>query len=289
MDTALQLRMFYETKTPLTDKKILTLLENSLLVKKLTAPIELQPLSAIFLLSGLSEIPYAEKLPFIQQVISYCEKHVATDVGFSYTGKKEDIVPCYNALMLESYARLGLSHSASAQTALQWIKDCQLFQRNQETSWPYKGIRKHGGCLNQTPCYIGIGKTLRALLTYQEQSAEKDTEADKCIAQGVAYMLEHQMYLRKSAPRPISPHITDSVFPQYYALTLTDLVYILGKSKQTRHPNATALLALLKEKEVQEGRWKLDYSYKYKGYYSFETRRQPSEWLSYLYSFWLKE
>lgn len=287
MDTALELRILFENKTAVTNEQINTMLLKSKLIQKLTQPIDLQPLSAIFLLSGLSEIPHVEHLPFTQQVINYCKKHVATVEGFAYTGKVRDIVPCYNAISLEAFARLGLTNSLPAQAALNWIKKNQLFDRELKTPWSYDGICKHGGCLKSTPCYIGIGKTVRSLITYQEFSKQKDPEVDELIQKGTAYMLKHQMYLRLSKPQPVSPHITDAIFPQNYFLSLTDLVYIIGKTKNTTHPNAQKFLSLLKEKEVAENKWKLDYIYKYKGYYAFETRRKPSEWLSYLYPLWL--
>ena len=69
------------------------------------------------------------------------------------------IVPCYNAMLLEAFTRLGKADSQDVQNALGWIKEYQVFDRNQQTRWKYDGICKHGGCMKATPCYIGIGKT----------------------------------------------------------------------------------------------------------------------------------
>ncbi|MGM0341144.1 hypothetical protein [Candidatus Enterococcus murrayae] len=262
----------------------LDLLKQSVIVQKYTAMSNLNPLGKIFALIGLAEIPYAEKLPMTQMLISYINQHLATPEGFSFTGKLEEIVPCYNALLFEAYSRLGLGKSPEAQNALAWIKQYQVFDRKQKTTWPHKGICKFGGCMNHVPCFIGIGKTLRALLTYQENVDASDEKVNEMIHLGVDYMLQHKMFQRLSNGRPISPHITDSMFPQSYHLSFTDLIYIVQKGQCTDDPRAQDLLQLLNEKRSKTGGWKIDYIYKYAGYLPFDNRRKDSEWLSYLYA-----
>lgn len=75
--------------------------------------------------------------------------------------------------------------------------------------------------------------------------------------------------------------------PQNYALSSTDLAYIVGKRKLQGDSRTASLLALLKEKEIAENRWKIDYLYSYRGYVGFEGRRKASEWISYLFPLWL--
>lgn len=288
MDTALKLRLAHEKNEPLSPQRIDQWLQESLLVKKLTTqPLSTNGLANLFNLVGLAEIPHVEELDHTKKLIDYAEAVLATSEGFSYTGKSDQIVPCYNAMLLEAYARLGLSHSPSAQQALNWIKHYQLFERNQQTTWTGSGIRKHGGCLNAVPCYIGIGKTVRALLTWREYQKSADPEVDQLIEEGLAYMLKHRFFLRLSSDTPISKYITSSAFPQSYFLSLTDLIYIAGKGHRLQAENTQPLLELLKSKQVKENQWKLEHIYSYTGYTSFETRRKPSEWLSALYPLWL--
>jgi hypothetical protein len=245
---------------------------------------KLKPLGKIFALIGLAEIPYAEKLPITQELLAFVNQNLSTSEGFSFTGKLEEIVPCYNAMLFEAYCRLGLGKSSEAQNALQWIKQYQVFDRQQKTTWPHKGICKFGGCMMRVPCYIGIGKTMRALLTYQEKVDPHDEKVNALIEQGVDYMLQHNLYQRLSTGQPISPHITESMFPQSYVLSLTDLMYIIEKSQYTTDPRAHDLLQLIHQKKTKTGGWKIDYIYKYAGYLPFENRRKDSEWITYLYS-----
>lgn len=281
MDRALELRIKVEQEK--TIEATFEFLNQSEIVQKYSGMTDLKPLGKIFALVGLAEIPYAEQLPLTQELIAFMNQHLATLQGFSFTGKMEEIVPCYNSMLLEAYCRLGLGESEEAQNALNWIKQYQVFDREEKTTWPHKGICKFGGCMKNVPCYIGIGKTVRALLTYQEKVDPTDDKVNEMIRRGVDYMLQHKMYRRLSTDQPISPHITESMFPQSYVLSLTDLVYIIQKSQSADDPRASDLLQLFRDKQTKTGGWKIDYIYKYNGYLPFDNRRKDSEWLTYLY------
>lgn len=282
MDSALVLRMKVDQNKEISDP--FDYLDHSDIIKNYAKMTTLKPLGKIFALIGLAEIPYAEKLPITQELLAFVNQNLSTSEGFSFTGKLEEIVPCYNAMLFEAYCRLGLGKSSEAQNALQWIKQYQVFDRQQKTTWPHKGICKFGGCMMRVPCYIGIGKTMRALLTYQEKVDPHDEKVNALIEQGVDYMLQHNLYQRLSTGQPISPHITESMFPQSYVLSLTDLMYIIEKSQYTTDPRAHDLLQLIHQKKTKTGGWKIDYIYKYAGYLPFENRRKDSEWITYLYS-----
>lgn len=282
MDRVLELRMKVKKKETIEDP--LDYLNHSEIIKKYSQLTQLKPLGKIFALVGLAEIPYAEKLTLTQELLAFVNQYLATPEGFAFTGKLEEIVPCYNAMLFEAYCRLGLGKSDAAQNALDWIKQYQVFDRQQKTPWPHKGICKFGGCMRTVPCYIGIGKTVRALLTYQEKVDQQDEKVNALIHQGVEYMLQHNLYRRLSNGQPISPHITESMFPQSYVLSLTDLVYILQKSQCSTDPRTQDLLQLIQQKQTKTGGWKIEYIYKYAGYLPFNDRRKDSEWLTYLYS-----
>lgn len=282
MDRALELRIKVEQEESIEDP--FEYFNQSEIVQRYFELTDLKPLGKIFALVGLAEIPYAEQLPLTQELIAFVNQHLATSEGFSFTGKMEEIVPCYNAMLLEAYCLLGLGKSGEAQNALNWIKQYQVFDRQEKTAWPHKGICKYGGCMKNVPCYIGIGKTVRALLTYQDKVDPADDKVNEMIRRGVDYMLQHKMYRRLSNDQPISPHITESMFPQSYVLSLTDLVYIIQKSQSVDDPRASELLQLLHDKRTKTGGWKIDYIYKYNGYLPFDNRRKDSEWLTYLYS-----
>lgn len=283
IDTALVLRMKLDSGETIEEEEIATLLEKSKVVQKLTSDYEENAFFLLFRLLCLSEIPYAQRLPYTQKVLSFISERLSLPEGFSYNGDVNYIVPCYNAMLLEAYARLGMSDSQEAQNALSWIKQYQVFERNQSTTWKRDGVCKHGGCMGQVPCYIGIGKTVRALIAYAECSKHTDKEVADFIDRGVCYMLRHNMYQRLSNNEPISQHITDIMFPQAYMLTLTDLVYIAGRRNLWSDSRTRALKELLENKACGENCWKIDYIYNHKGYKAFDGKRKASDWVGYTF------
>lgn len=283
MDSALLLRIKFDRGDSLSDAEIQTLLTESKLVEKLTKDYQEDRFFCLFRLMALSEIPYAQRLPYTQKVLAFVSDHLALQEGFSYTGDVNYIVPCYNAMLLEAFTRLGKADSQDVQNALGWIKEYQVFDRNQQTGWKYDGICKHGGCMKATPCYIGIGKTVRALLTYAAFTNHSDRIVEEMISKGTEYMLRHHMYQRLSNGAPISAHITDIMYPQAYMLSAVDLVYIAGEADLWTDSRTQELKELLRSKSCEEGGWKIDYIYSHKGYKAFDTRRKTSDWISYIF------
>lgn len=254
----------------------ITFLENSEIVQKYYHLKNLTDLGKIFALIGLAEIPYSNELEKTKELVSFVNEQIATSKGFSYTRNVQDIVPCYNAMLLEAYCRLGLGETKEAQVALNWIKQYQLFERNKTTNWQESGICKHGGCLKKTPCYIGIGKTIRALIAYQETVDGNDEEVETLLVRGTNYMLKQEMYKRLTNGQPISAHITENMFPQSYVLSLTDIIYITGKRSLWNSKSTMNLKKLVTTKKTRKQGWKNEFIYKYNGYVSFDTRRNES-------------
>ncbi len=86
MDSALILRLAMEKGESLSETEIDGLLNQSLLVAKLTCDNSSERLANIFKLVGLSEIPGSQRLRGTQQIVKFINQEVATSEGFAYTG-----------------------------------------------------------------------------------------------------------------------------------------------------------------------------------------------------------
>lgn len=227
MDTALLLRQGIENGMSFSNEEVSNHLQSSKLVTKLTNEFKEKPLFAIWRLIALSEIPYTSTLKYTQNLIAWVVDNLFCEVGFSFTGVKEDIVPCYNAMIIEALSKLGEAESTLVQQAVQWIKDYQFFQRGGKTTWTGKGIYKYGGCLNSTPCFIGIAKTLKALIYYRNRSGlRNDVKLDTMIDEATNYIKQHHFCYRLSNGKPISKHILEPAFPASYVLSIVELLEI---------------------------------------------------------------
>ncbi|MDF2840593.1 MAG: hypothetical protein K0Q99_1365 [Clostridia bacterium] len=289
MDHALLLKMEYDKGTELTDEAINSLLYSSELIQSLTSEHSKNSLFPIWRLLALSEIPYAGKLKYTQDLMQYVEKTFATSDGFSITGKSEDILPCYNAMLVEAYSKLGYADNYYVKRAIEWIKNYQVFERNQKSLWNGVGTTKYGGCLKSTPCYIGIAKSVKALLYHYNASMEQDEKAMEIIEKGTEYLLQHNLYQRLTNKKPITKHILDIAYPQSYQLNIIELLDIAYMTRNMNHPHVKPAVEFIKSKKTKDGNWKINYIYKADGFISFDKRGAKGEWVSYLLEKYLSQ
>jgi len=158
VDTALELRIAFDRGSINCYEQAKHLLRESELVCELTSSFMKKPLYVVWRIIALSEIPYASTLEYTNQVIEYIVENLSTPDGFSLTGKASDLLPCYNAMLIEALSKLGQAETPVVQNAVEWIKKYQLFERDAAVLWEGSGIKKYGGCLKSTPCFIGVTK-----------------------------------------------------------------------------------------------------------------------------------
>lgn len=283
MDTALELRIACDNGSFVSTEQVENLLNSSDLVRGLIANFERKPLYAIWRIIALSEIPYAQTLKYTNQVIEYIEKHLSTPSGFTLTGKETDFVPCYNAMLIEAYSKLGNAKMQSVQNAIEWIKKYQPFERKAVSAWSGNGIKKYGGCLKATPCFLGIAKTVKALVAYDKAIEHEDKEVLSMITKGMDYILKHELYKRLSNKEPINNHILDLAFPASYQLNVVELLELAYQTGSIKNENCKSAIDYINSKKSKDGYWKINYIYKADGYLSFDKRGQKAEWLTYLF------
>ncbi len=284
MDSALQLKMLYDNGASLSKDEIDHLLYSSQLVQMLTSELKKTSLFPIWRLLALAEIPYAARLKYTQELMKYVDEAYFASVGYTLTGNADDILPCYNAMLVEAYSKLGWADTNHVRSAVEWIKNYQVFERNKKTAWDGRGIKKYGGCMRETPCYIGIAKSVKALIYYSASITETDDHAKKSIEKGMAYLLQHNLYQRMSNNEPITKHILDIAYPQSYQLNIVELLDIAYHTENINNPRVKSAAEYIKTKRTKNNDWKINYVYQADGYVSFDKRGDKGEWVSYLLS-----
>ncbi len=287
MDSALQLTIAVNQRQHIQNPE--ELLHNSALVQALTATFEKKPMFAIWRCIALAEIPFAATLPYTKQVVKYIQNHLVTPAGFTLTGKEDDLLPCYNAMLVEAFSKLGYANTPEVANAVEWIKTYQPFERNQPSPWRGKGTKKYGGCLQATPCFIGIAKTVKALYAYQQATGGQDTKAAALVDKGMEYLLSHNLFQRRSSGLPINNHILDLAYPASYQLNVVELLEIAYRTGNIHHSGCNAAIEYVQSKKTKDGYWKSNYTYKGEGYLLFDKRGQKAEWLTYLFNTFLPE
>lgn len=289
MDQALIMKQKLDSGIILDDQTIDQFLTSSQLVLKLTSDFSKKSLFPIWRLIALSEIPYANRLPYTQELIEYVEQAYGTADGFSITGKSADILSCYTAMLLEAFVKLGAGDRLIVQSAVDWIINYQVFERNAKTNWTGSGILKYGGCMKATPCYIGIAKSVKALLYYSNIMKVHDKRIMELIEKGLDYLLQHQLHQRLSYQEPITSHILDIAYPQSYQLNIIELLEIAFIAGKMNHPAVKAAIEYVKSKRIKGNYWKIDYSYKADGFVSFDQRGREGDWVTYLLNMYFNQ
>lgn len=281
MDSALHLRQLTDSGYRLSAQQIADGLAESDLIQQLTAEEGAGGLSPVWRLLALSEIPGAGTLEYTCRLADRALKMYATEQGFSVMGGADALLPCYNAMLVCAFCRLGYVNHPTVSAAVQWITTYQPFDRQTRSSWTGKGVQKYGGCHKEVPCYIGLAKSVKALLVYRRSGGQTTRPMDDCINRGIAYLLEHRLFLRQSQPDPITPHILDISFPESYHLNIVELLQIMEWAGTLTDPRCQPALQYLMIRKKSDG-WRVSYRYKSPGYVCFDPPRQPAEWINYL-------
>ena len=77
MDSALILRKLCDSGAEISKNEALILLESSNLIADLTSEVIEKPLSAVWRLTALAEIPYTEELDYTKKLIKYHYSYIA--------------------------------------------------------------------------------------------------------------------------------------------------------------------------------------------------------------------
>jgi hypothetical protein len=279
-DTSLQLRVLNDNGIMLSREEALGELMQSKIINRLTNEIIEKPLFYVWRLIALSEIPYTIHLDYTKKLIDRIYNRLSTPYGFSLSGNEKMFLPCYNAMIVSALSRLGRSGDIEVKQAVDWIMTYQPMERGVQVSIPNLKFDKYGGCFNNTPCYIGLAKSVMALIEYKKDSQNNDVN-DK-ITKGAEYILMQNLFKRFKTGNPITGRILDISFPESYHLNIVELVRIIKEAKYMNDERTGEAVALLLGQRQKDGKWKINYRYKADGYLVFDQGSKSGDWVSYI-------
>ncbi|MDR2039344.1 MAG: hypothetical protein LBQ60_15580 [Bacteroidales bacterium] len=280
MDAALQLKIDLEKGQSYSESEILEKLFESELVKELTHDFPGKPLSLVWRLICISEVPFGHLLAYTKKLIDKVYASFSTPFGFSLSGDEKNFLPCYNAMIVSALCRLGRAKDQQVTSALNWIYENQPMERGIVVDLSEFRFDRFGGCFKNTPCYIGLAKSVIALQNYRKATSE--LKYDSKLRKGTDYMLQHKLFKRLSKDQPINQHITDISFPESYHLNVVELIRFVHDAKLLNDDRTKDLIDFLKSRQTKDGNWKINYKYKADGYTVFDKGRGVSKWTTYV-------
>lgn len=280
MDTALQLRMDVDSGIVLPRHEALQKLQQSELVHQLTNELVEKPLFYIWRIIALSEIPHAQHLDYTKNLIDRIFEKLSTPFGFSLSGDEKNFLPCYNAMVISALCRLGHANNPQVLNAVEWINNHQPVERGKTVVIPNLKFDRFGGCFKNTPCYIGLAKSVFALFDYQKETG--DTNVSPKLEQGKEYLLQHHLIKRLNSDKPITQHILDISFPESYNLNIVELIRFAGNVNILNDPRTKYAVEYLQDKKGKDKAWRVNYRYKSQGYMVFDKTHKAADWTSHI-------
>lgn len=281
IDSALILRKLIDGGENISLETAARHLDSSPIVKDIISAEVTKPLAMVWKLISLSEIPFAETLPYTQNLIGRIYKSMATAMGFSLSGTDQHFLPCYNSMLVSALCRLGRHNDQQVKNGVTWIVNNQPFKRgNIIDKVNGMSFTRYGGCFKSTPCYIGVVKATNALFSYMLKCP--DEEITYKANEGVEYILSHRLFKRKSSGSPITKHIMDISFPESYHTNIVDLLRLMALAQVKNDPRVDDAITYIQSKAIEQNLWRISYRYRADGYSVFDRGRQPAKWVSHI-------
>ena len=206
--------------------------------------------------------------------------------GFSYRrslksggGTHGDVVPCLTGNMIWSLIKLGFLEDERVKKGLEWI--CR-YQRSDDgiletpSGWPYD---RYQMCWGKHTCHMGAVKSLKALSAIPvDKRNELTKDKIKTLAE---YILIHHIYKKSHELNKTSkPGWLKLGFPLMYQ---TDILEILGILTDLGYhdPRMSEAISILKAKQNNEKRWKLENSFNGKMIIDIEKQGKSSKWITF--------
>ncbi|MFC1953320.1 nitrogen fixation protein NifH [Chloroflexota bacterium] len=131
------------------------------------------------------------------------------------------------------------------------------------------------------PCAWGAIKAMLALSKVPSSLRTQGMQA--AIQQGIAFLLSHNPaiadYPFGMGSRPNSSWFKFG-FPLGYITDVLQNLEVLAYLDQAQNPKLAQALELVINKQDEQGRWMLDYSYNGKTWVDIEKKGQPSKWVT---------
>ncbi|MFV0390787.1 MAG: hypothetical protein ACK5KP_02710 [Paludibacteraceae bacterium] len=257
-------------------------LGKSEIVKDLLTDFDFEILNLLNRLIELSEIPFTYRLEKVENWTNLLADLSFCNDGFSISGKSDDILSCYNSMITSTLTRMKYPEKMRIDKGINWILKYQNIERGKENKWTGSRIQKYGGCLKSTPCYIGIVKAMIALNDYKKSpNYLTSREIEQKLESGLEYILEQNVYLRKSNKQPITKYINKLTYPFSYKTNIIEILRLLKDNNLITDSRCDFAKDFINTKRQKNGFWKVNSSYLPKFWVQFDKPKEQGEWISY--------
>ncbi|MBL7163958.1 MAG: nitrogen fixation protein NifH [Anaerolineales bacterium] len=226
----------------------------------------------------------------IDRVCAYLLNHSLTENGqFTIGGTPSTTVDCLQGNMCAALIDLGFEYPRM-EKAFDWLARNVTGEgiapnTNRQVSLRYYagkcGPTFACGANNKLPCAWGAVKVMLALSKLP--AARRTRLVERAIARGVDFLFSIDP---ADADYPMGWNDKPSRnwwkfgFPVFYVTDLLQNVEVFVDLGYGEDPRLTRSLAMIREKQDQQGCWALEYDYKGKTWLDFGEKKQPNKWVT---------
>lgn len=229
--------------------------------------------------------------PRIEKACRYlCDQSLTENGQFSTTKTASGTADCLQGNLLSAMIDMGFS-DPRLKKAFEWMARsvtgdgvAPMEEKNAPLRY-YSGKCGPGflcGANNKMPCAWGAIKVMLAFSKLPQE--ERTPYINKAIEKGIDFLLGVDPLISEYPSgwndKP-SSNWWKFGFPVFYVTDLLqniEALVRLGLGKDSRLKNA---ITYIQDKQDQNGRWSLEYSYKGKTWVDFGVNKQPNKWVTY--------
>jgi hypothetical protein len=226
----------------------------------------------------------------IRQACAYLMDHALADSGqFTMSGAPSGTIDCLQGNLAWSLLELGYD-DPRLEMAFDWMRRSVTGEGIAPLEERQARVRYYAGKCgpnfacgynNKLPCAWGCVSVLLALGKWPEK---RDAAPFKrAIQQGVNFLLSvdpAEATYPMSYSQKVSQNWWKFGFPVFYVADILRLVEALGTLGYGADPRLSHALAIIREKQDENGRWVLEYGYSGKTWVAFGAMKQPNKWVT---------
>lgn len=256
MDKALELKIKFDNQEIKSYQKAKPFLDKSELFKHLSSDFEFSILNMLWRLTQLSQIPFSGNNQKVKHWLNQLVDSTYTGDGFSLNGKNDYLLPCYNGMITSILIKLKYYNKEKILKGIAWILENQNVQRDERCNWKGSGIKKYGGCMKNTPCYIGLVKSMIALSDCRKsKDYQTDERFELKLNTGLEYILNQNIFLRLSDNKPITKEITKLNYPFTWKTNMIEILRLIHDNGLKSDKRCVIAQDYLRSKRKNDGFW----------------------------------
>lgn len=194
---------------------------------------------------------------------------VAANCRWEHDGQRYfdgEVEPCINGRTVETGAYFGVDVAP--------IVERLLTERMSDGGWNCEA--ENGSVRTSFDTTINV---LEGLLEF-ERATGGSAEVTEARRSGEEYLLERQLFRRRSTGEVVDPGYLDAAFPYYWHYDVLRALDHFRRADAARDPRLAEAVDVVRSKRQPDGRWLLDRIHPGRVFFDLEPVGRPSRWIT---------